>query len=61
MDQFRKVEDVSVKSIDKEDDTDFGKAKVIVRQALPSSGANFLGCATSVVNLYYFAKSTKQD
>lgn len=57
MDQYSKAENRK----EVKDDTNLSKARVILMQALPSAGANFLGCATSVVNLYYFSLSTNHS
>ena len=38
-----------------DDDTDLKKVKIILGQAIPSSGSGFLTCSTQIINLYYLA------
>ena len=40
---------------DVKDDTNFQKAMVILRQAIPSSGSGFLTCSNQIISLYYLA------
>lgn len=61
MDKFKRVEQSMILSKRGVDDTDVNMAKVILKQALPSSGGNIIGCATAVINMYFLAKTTQKD
>lgn len=38
-----------------DDNTNLKKVKIILGQAIPSSGSGFLMCSTQIINLYYLA------
>ena len=47
--------------INHDDNTNYKKIKIILGQAIPSSGSGFLMCCSPIINLYYLAAGDDTD